>query len=228
MAVTQTTNSSSAAQDVLAQLGLSGNKKTEKNSTDAMGERFLTLLVSQIRNQDPLNPMDNAQMTSQLAQINTVNGLEQLNTTLKQLVGFYDEGRAMQAAAMVGKNVLVDGNKLQLGAEGGLAGVELADKADSVRVTIKDKNGLVMRTLDLGKSDAGSHVFAWDGKTDAGAAAVAGDYTFTVDAKLGNDKVTGTAMQFGTVFAVVREKTGFSLDLGTLGEVGFDEIKRII
>lgn len=229
MAVTQTTNSAASAQETLAALGLGAKAKSAQSSTDAMGERFLTLLVSQIRNQDPLNPMDNAQMTSQLAQINTVNGLEKLNATLEKLVSFYDEGRAMQAAAMVGKNVLVAGNKLQLGSEGGtVGGVELAEDADNVRLTIKDGNGLVVRTLELGESEAGSRVFAWDGKTDGGAIAAAGDYSFTVEAVAGTDKITATAMQFGTVFAVVRENSGFRLDLGQLGEVGFDDVKRII
>lgn len=228
MAITPTTNSAASAQETLAALGLGAKAKSAQSNTDAMGERFLTLLVSQIRNQDPLNPMDNAQMTSQLAQINTVNGLEKLNATLEKLVSFYDEGRAMQAAAMVGKNVLVAGNKLQLGADGTVGGVELAEDADNVRVTIKDGNGLVVRSLELGEVEAGSRVFAWDGKTDGGATAAAGDYSFTVEAVAGTDKITATAMQFGTVFAVVRENSGFRLDLGQLGEVGFDDVKRII
>lgn len=228
MAVTPTTSSGASVKDIVASLGLGAKAQGAASSTEQMGERFLTLLVSQIKNQDPLNPMDNAQVTSQLAQINTVNGLEQVNKTLQQLVGFYDEGRAMEAAAMVGKNVLVAGNKLKLGAEGTVGGVDLATAADSLKVTIKDKSGLVVRTLDLGDQEAGSQVFSWDGKTDAGATAAAGEYSFTVEALQGTGKVTATAMQFGTVFAVVRDKTGFSLDLGTLGQVGFDEVKRII
>ena len=228
MAVSSTTNTSAAAQDALAALGLGSKSKSAQSTSDAAADRFLTLLVTQMRNQDPLNPMDNAQMTSQLAQINTVSGLEKLNSTLEKLVGFYDEGRAMQAAGMVGKNVLVGGSKLQLGSDGGLGGVELADHADNVRVTIKDSGGAVMRTLDLGAAEAGSQVFAWDGKTDAGATAAAGTYTFSVTATSGADKLNATALQFGTVFAVVRENNGFRLDLGQLGEVAFDDVKQII
>jgi flagellar basal-body rod modification protein FlgD len=212
--------------EVIASLGT--RQTSAAKSADDMHDRFLTLLVSQIKNQDPLNPMDNAQVTSQLAQINTVNGLEQLNKTMEKLLSFYDEGRAMQAASMVGKHVLVGGDAMKLGADGAIGGVELSTAADSVRVVVKDANGLVMRTLELGAREPGSHVFGWDGMTDAGAAAVPGDYRIAVEATLGGEATAATPLQFGMVNAVVRGNSGFSLDLGALGNREFEAVRRII
>ena len=226
MATTQSVTNS--ANDVFAGLGLGRTSAAGQSNTEAMQDRFLTLLISQMKNQDPLNPMDNAQMTSQLAQINTVSGIEKLNGTLEQLVSFYDEGRAMQAASMVGKNVLVAGNNMMLAEGKAFGAIDLADKADKVTVTIKDANGLVMRSMDLGEHAAGSAVFVWDGKTDAGTTAVEGRYTFTVEAVSGEDRVGSEALQLGTVSAVVRDKSGFSLDLGSLGEASFDDVRRIL
>lgn len=225
MATTQSVNSAS---DVFAGLGLGRTSAAGESNTQAMQDRFLTLLISQMKNQDPLNPMDNAQVTSQLAQINTVNGLEKVNVTLEKLLSFYDDGRAMQAASMVGKNVLVAGNNLQLAEGQGFGALELADRADKVTVTIKDANGLVMRSLDLGPHEAGSAVFVWDGSTDAGETAAAGRYTFSVEATSGEDAIGSEALQLGTVSAVVRGNSGFSLDLGILGEAAFDDIRRIL
>ena len=215
-----------ATHEVIASLG---NRQTAAaKEADDMHNRFLTLLVSQIKNQDPLNPMDNAQVTSQLAQISTVNGLEQLNKTMEKLVSFYDEGRAMQAASMGGKHVLVGGDGMELGAEGAIGGLELATAADNVRVVVKDANGLVMRTLELGSREPGSHVFGWDGRTDAGATATPGSYRFAVEAMLGGEATASSPLEFGMVNAVVRSNNGFSLDLGELGNRSFEAVRRII
>lgn len=219
-------SSTTAPSEVIASLGQRSTGAAA--STDAMKDRFLTLLVTQIRNQDPLNPMDNAQFTSQLAQINTVSSLEQLNKTMLQLVSFYDEGRAMQAAGMVGKHVLVGGESVTLGAGGALGGIEIAAPADSVRVVVRDANKLIMRTLDLGSREAGSHVFAWDGLTDSGAAAAPGEYSFSVEALQGSEALPATTLQFGVVNAVVRGASGFTLDLGSLGNRSFEAVRRII
>lgn len=226
MATTQSVTNSGS--DVFAGLGLGRTSAAGQSNTQAMQDRFLTLLISQMKNQDPLNPMDNAQMTSQLAQINTVNGIEKLNGTLEKLLGSYDEGRAMQAASMVGKNVLVAGNNMLLAEGKAFGAVELVDRADNVRVTIKDANGLVMRSIDLGEHAAGSAVFVWDGTTDAGKTAVEGRYSFTVEAVSGEKGVGSQALQLGTVSAVIRSRNGFSLDLGALGETSFDDVKRIL
>src|SRR3954470_18478219 len=86
----------------------------------ATSERFLKLLVAQMQNQDPLSPMDNAQVTSQMAQINTVSGIEKLNTTVQGLSSQFIQLQAVQGASLVGRDVIVAGNKLSVDAEAGV------------------------------------------------------------------------------------------------------------
>src|SRR5574343_657724 len=103
MATVQST--ANTGKDYLASLGASGGKSA--TSADQIQDRFLKLLTTQLRNQDPLNPLDNAQMTSQLAQINTISGIEKLNTTVGKMLDIYNAGQGMQAAGLIGKYVLV-------------------------------------------------------------------------------------------------------------------------
>ena len=200
--------------------------KTKSTTADAQ-DRFLKLLTTQLKNQDPLNPMDNAQMTSQLAQISTVDGIEKLNATLQKLLSSSVDGEAMQAAALVGHQVMVAGNGLQLGDTGAIGGLVLTSGADQVVVTIKDQNGLAMRTLNLGNLDAGTHNFAWDGKTDAGVQAVNGSYGVSVAANRGTEKVTAETLEVASVSNINRSTQGVTLDLGRLGLVRFSDVKQI-
>src|SRR5687768_8592284 len=100
------------------------NTKSSVQAANEAGsaDRFLKLLVAQMQNQDPLSPMDNAQVTSQMAQINAVTGIEKLNTTVQGLSGQFVQMQALQGATLVGREVIVPGNKLTIEegkAEGG-------------------------------------------------------------------------------------------------------------
>lgn len=227
MASVQSTGSST---DIFSNLGLGKKTATEldPNSLKGAEDRFLKMLVTQIRNQDPLNPMEQAELTSQLAQLNMASGIEKLNSSISSLVGSYEESQTMQAAAMIGKHVLVEGNSLDLTSAGGVAGYELTAAADKLKVTIKDGNGLVMRTLEISDAEAGTGNFFWDGKTDAGVAAVAGKYSFEVEATQGEDTVGSLPLTIGTVNAVTRSNKGYELDLGELGGFRFADVRQII
>jgi len=193
-------------------------------------DRFLKLLVTQLKNQDPLNPLDNAQMTSQMAQISTVNGIEKLNTTLQSLISNSNDAQKMQAAALVGKGVLVPGSGVALQAANGpaYAGFDLADAADSATVTINDANGITIRTIKLGSMKAGTQTFQWDGKSDSGAVAADGAYTFKVSAKLGAAPVDATALQIGMVTSIMNSSQGVGLNVGSLGTFKMTDVKEIL
>jgi flagellar basal-body rod modification protein FlgD len=207
---------------------LSGTQARMDGADPSSEDRFLKLLTTQLKNQDPLNPMDNAQMTSQLAQISTVDGIEKLNATLQSLVDNSTNSEALQAAALVGHGVMVPGSGLTLQDGTALGGMELTDAADRVRVTIKDGNGLAVRTLDLGAMEAGGHLFQWDGKADSGTAAVDGAYTISVEAVRGDTALTASALQMGVVSSVSRTSQGAQLNVGTLGAFKLGDIKQII
>ena len=227
MSAVQSTTNTSSANSASSTSSSSATAKASSSSADIQ-DRFLNLLVAQISNQDPLNPMDNAQLTSQLAQISTVTGIEGVNTTLSSLVNSLGEAQAMQSADMIGKAVLVPGKNLTLTKSAAYAGVKLDGDADQVTVTIKDAKGNVVQTETLGEQKAGNVSFAWDGKVSDGTTAADGDYTFTVAAVRGTDKVTAEALQYGTVSAVTRASDGFALDLGSLGTFKFSDVQQVL
>ena len=198
------------------------------NANDASADRFLTLLVTQMKNQDPLNPMDNAQVTSQLAQINTVKGLDKLNDSFAALAVQMQAGQSMQAAGLVGKEVLVPGNVLGFDAGGVAHGsVSLDGKADQVGIVVKDSAGAVVRRIDLGAKEAGIADFDWDGKDDSGKKLPAGRYTFEAAVTANGATTAGTTLERANVTALTRTNSGFMLTLAGLGEAPLTEVLRI-
>lgn len=219
--------SSSNANDVFAALGAGSSGKSTTDAEDIQN-RFLKLLTTQLKNQDPLNPMDNAQMTSQLAQINTISGIEKLNVTLGKMLDIYDSGQSMQAAGLIGKHVLVAGNNLPLSGGAALGGASLTAAADQVTVSVLDGAGNVLQTQQLGPRPAGTVAFSWDGKKADGTQMPDGTYKFKVDAQSGGNKIESSALQVGMVNAVVRSNGGFLLDLGAQGNVSFKDVQQIL
>ena len=219
-----TIDTSNSAASAVSAINGGGKPASASEQTD----RFLKLLVTQMQNQDPLNPMDNAQMTSQMAQMSTVSGIERLNTTLNTLVDDIGASQSMQAASMIGKGVLVPGSGLTLSNGAAYAGIKLDSAADQVTLKIMDSSGNVIQTEKLGAHEAGVFNIGWDGVLADGTTAPAGKYTFSVEAVQGGNKVTATALQIGTVSALVRSSNGFLLDLGSLGTVDFSDVQQIL
>jgi flagellar basal-body rod modification protein FlgD len=227
MSTVQATTSSSDPFAAINAATKSSSKASAQTAEDPQ-DRFLKLLVTQLKNQDPLNPMDNAQMTSQLAQMSTVSGIEKLNTTLNSLVDGFANSQSMQAAEMIGKSVLVSGSQLTLAKGTAYGGVNLSGPADQVKLSILNSAGQVLQTQNLGAHDTGVFNFAWDGMTDAGNKAPDGVYKFSVEATQGSSKVAADLLQIGMVSALVRTKSGFLLDLGALGTVDFKNVQQIL
>jgi flagellar basal-body rod modification protein FlgD len=187
-------------------------------------DRFLKLLVAQMRNQDPLNPLDNAQVTTQMAQLSTVSGIEKLNTTLQSM----SQTQAYQAAGMIGRGVLSTGSFIDLSNGAAVAGVDLPKSADSVKVKIFDSNNQLVKELDLGKKDAGSSLFGWDGTTSTGTNAPDGAYTFSVQATQGGISVAPVSLAVGLVNSVLMDKTGPKLNVEGMGLVDMSAVRQIL
>jgi flagellar basal-body rod modification protein FlgD len=186
-------------------------------------DRFLKLLVAQMQNQDPLSPMDNAQVTSQMAQINTVTGIDKLNTTVQGLSSQFMQMQAVQGASLVGRDVIVAGNKLSVDptAAVGQGGFELTGPADAVKVEILSPSGAVVQTLNLGAEGAGVHSFDWP----SGTATDASGLTFRVTATSGGVATPATALMRDRVDAVSTSGTTFNLELENSGTVPYSAVK---
>ena len=198
-----------------------------KTSTADTKDRFLSLLVAQMKNQDPLNPLDNAQVTSQMAQLSTVQGIENMNSNLQALAASLGANQMAQAANLIGRGVLVPGNTVSPAQLQDVMGFELSRPADKVTVSINDAAGGLVRKLDLGPRDVGVNVLAWDGLTDSGAAAPAGNYSFRIDAVQGGQAVSSTALNLGLVNSVSQNTQGVQLNLADNKSVGYAEIRQI-
>ena len=215
-----------AASDAASALG---TLASQSGSSADSEQRFLKLLVTQLNNQDPLNPLDNAQLTSQLAQMSTVSGIEKLNSAFQSLLAQSGSSQVLQSAALIGRTVLVPGRELALkqGADMPFA-VETAGAADSVKVSVKNAAGDVVRTFDLGALQQGVKTLSWDGKTDSGAAAPDGNYTLTVTALAGGEGVDSAALTYAKVDSVAQGAAGVSLDLGAGRKAGLGEVRLIL
>lgn len=217
----------SETQNVYSGLARSESVATKKEEGD-MQSRFLTLLTTQLKNQDPMNPLENAEVTSQLAQMSTVDGIERLNGLFQKMLAGQDSAEAMQAAALVGRGVLVEGKNMVLTEAGGVGGFEVPGGADQVTLTIKDASGLEVAKIDLENIEPGSHNYVWDGTAIDGSAAAPGMYSVSVDATTGGEKVDARTLQFGQVTGVVRGPNSTDLQVGSLGIFQFDDIKQIL
>jgi len=181
-----------------------------------------------MQNQDPLNPLDNAQVTSQMAQINTVNGIEKLNTTVQGLQSSFMQMQALQGASLVGHDVIVAGNKLDFsnGAGGtgttGVGGFELTSPADAVKLEVLNSAGRVVDTVQLGASTSGRHSFEWD-STKFGTDT---NLTFKVTATAGATTLSSTALMRDKVLAVSTAGDKLTLDLARSGYTPYADIKE--
>lgn len=200
-------------------------------SAAEMGDQFLKLLVTQLNNQDPLNPMENAEFTSQIAQINTVSGIDSLNDTLSSITGQIDASQKLQAGNMVGRGVLVEGDEIWVDGDTVLPfGVEMGADASQATATISDANGRVINQYDLGALEAGVQSFNWDGTDATGARMSDGKYKVSISATDGSGHaVESSALQYGYVSGVMTGGDGTLLDLGpNQGHASIADVKQIL
>jgi len=199
-----------------------GSSPKTKNEAGAE-DRFLKLLVAQMQNQDPLNPMDNAQVTSQMAQIQSVNGIEKLNRTVEGLGTQFAQLSALQGASLVGRDVIVPGDRLVANDEDLVqGGFELAGPADSVKIEVLNAGGRVVDTIDLGAQSAGRRGFEW---TPAAGVDPAIGQRFRVVARSGSANVSFTPLMRDRVDAVLAGGDTLTLELRHSGSVPYTQVR---
>lgn len=217
----------------------SGSSSTGTSSTDDLNDRFMTLLVTQLKNQDPTSPMDNSELTSQLAQISTVSGIDKLNDSLETINDQIGAGQALQATALIGQGVMVPGDRILVGTSdettGEVAttpvGVELDRAVDDLKITIKGASGEEVDSFSTGSLDAGVHSFTWDGKLEDGSnASTDATYTVEMTAVRGDESYTPTTLNYALVNGVIQQQDGTpKLDLGYAQDpVTLDDVRQIL
>lgn len=199
--------------------GSSTSGLTSTSSSEA-SDRFLKLLVTQMQNQDPLNPLDNAQVTSQMAQISTVTGLETLNSTVSGLNSQFLQLQTMQGAALVGHEVAFEGNSLRQASGKGSGGFEISSAADEVKVEIQTADGTTLDTVTLKNLEAGRHEFNWDVPSSRQGDAL----TFKVTATASGKAVDSMPLQTDKITAVSTFNNTMALELSNGDRVAYDAV----
>ncbi len=199
-----------------------GTAAASKNAQDTQ-DRFLKLLVAQMQNQDPMNPMDNAQVTSQMAQIQTVSGISTLDTSIKNLSSQFAQTQALQSASLIGHDVTIEGNRLQFGTEQATGAYQLDGAADRVKLEVLSPAGAVIDTVELGAQSKGLQTFEWPMSKAGGNASL----NFRITATSGSAVVASTTYSRDKVEAINISGSKATLELANLGSVDYSKLVTI-
>ncbi|MCB1874861.1 MAG: flagellar hook assembly protein FlgD [Chromatiales bacterium] len=213
----------------LESIGLRGQPTVERNDTLGQ-EDFLTLMTTQLQNQDPFKPMESGEFLGQMAQFATVNGITDLQTTVQGMAESFASSQALQAASLLGRQALVPGNASTFSAGEGMDGViDLSSSVGNLQLDIYDSAGQLVRVLNLGPQTAGRVHFSWDGLTDQGDYAADGAYAVSARAE-----VNGKEQAFLTLMAARVESVslggsdGIQVNLAGLGAMPLSEIRELL
>lgn len=226
---TITTNPATTG-DTYATLGLQSQQAARSSS---LGQAdFLRLMTEQLKNQDPLKPLDNAQFLGQLAQFSTVQGIDKMQNAMEAVASVMESDQTLRAAALVGRDALVEVDTVELAAGAGVSGEVSAAASGPVTFEIVDAGGNRVRQLTVDANAGGNTAFQWDGRTDAGQTAAAGRYTIRAVSGSGSGTDQGTAESLAVrvaarIDSVSIEPTGLVLNLAGLGSHPLSAIRRI-
>jgi flagellar basal-body rod modification protein FlgD len=195
------------------------------------GTNFLTLMLAQLKNQDPTSPVDSNQFLNQLASLSTVQGITQLNTSFGALSTSLVSSQALQASSLLGHQALVASSTATLAANGSVSGaVDVPQTTTQAVVDIADAAGALVRQINLGAQAAGTANFSWDGKLQDGSQAPAGRYTLSAQfAGAASGASAAATYVNGTVQSVTMGagQSGLTLNVEGLGSVPFSGVKQI-
>lgn len=208
----------------ITNLGLDLQPEAEANELGQ--EEFLELMITQLRNQDPFQPLESGEFLGQLAQFGTVQGLAELNTEFSSLAESLVSNQALQASNLVGRDVLIQSSLAVLGEEGVGGAVEVPASTSAVQIEVTDTAGAVVQTIQLGAQAPGLARFNWNGITDFGPAAE-GVYNFRAQFFNGREMQDVPVLTQANVSSVTFGSQGLSLSLRGLGEIPFTAVKEI-
>jgi flagellar basal-body rod modification protein FlgD len=200
------------------------------SGTSLGGADFLTLMLAQLKNQDPTSPIDSNLFLNQLAALSEVQGITQLNTSFSSLSNSLVSNQALQASSLLGHQVLVASATGSLDANGTLSGaVTVPQSTSQLVLNITDASGALVQQLDLGAQSAGLAGFSWDGKLADGTQAPAGQYGLSAQMAGATSGTAAATSVYGIVDSVTMGagQTGLTLNVGGLGSVPFSSVQQI-
>lgn len=216
--------------DTIQNLGLT--QPAPEKPRDELGQKeFLKLLTAQLNNQDPFKPLESGEFLGQIAQFGTVAGIQDLQKSFSNFASSVSSDQALQAAQLVGRQVLIEANQGVLTAGGQISGeLTLPGDAAGVAVDIYNLNGELVRSIEMGPHKAGRLAFNWDGVLDDESAAQTGSYFVKGTALIdGENQGLLTHMRADVESVTLgHESEGVRLNLVDLGSINFNDIQRIL
>lgn len=198
-------------------------------SQDLGKDAFMQLLVTQLKNQNPLDPQDNGQFVAQLAQFSSLEGINTLNDSVNAISSNFSSSQALQASSLVGRSVITQTDQAMVDTSKSMTGfVAVTSAVGNVTVKVTDKDGNLIKTIDLGAQSAGSSDFIWDGKNEDGEVVDSGTYTFKASTK--NDSGDAVALSTSlpaTVSSVTLNQTGGEMLLNLSGGMGSVKLSQV-
>jgi flagellar basal-body rod modification protein FlgD len=188
----------------------------------------MNLLVVQLQNQNPLQPMDSSQMAAQMAQLGSLQALNNMGSSIQQMVNYLASTNSMNAAQLIGKTVEATGKNLSIG-NGIVSGASYQlSSPGTVTIRIYDSAGQLVRTIDDGAKDVSKQQLIWDGKNQNGVKLPDGTYTFEVSAlDQTGQPVTASSWMVGTVKGISFENGVTYLNMGS-GKITLSTITSIL
>lgn len=211
---------------------ISGKKpETKEPKSNELGQSaFLELMITQLKNQNPLDPQDNSAFVAQLAQFSSVEGLEKLNVSMSSMANSYKSSSALQASALVGRAVMVEASEVPLNTGGIVLGqIALKDSTPNLMVNIYNDKGVLVNQQSLGQQAGGDLDFQWDGKDSNGNTLPAGMYKFEALAEIDGKQVAQKTQLSTNVNSVTLGNAGqMTLNLNGVGAVNLSDIREIM
>ncbi len=217
------------ATNAYAALGLSNEIESTQDNTLAM-EDFLNLMVTELTHQDPFKPMENSEMATQISQFATVSGIDDLNDSFTNLSNTLISDQTLQAANLVGHDVLAPISTGYLSSGGTIEGVVgLYSSASDVTIQVYDSSGALVREINMGTQDKGEVSFTWDGLTENGSYAGDGVYTISATSNQDGESVVPYTLIKAKVTSVSLGGAGqeMALNLEGLGPISFSDVAEI-
>lgn len=198
-----------------------------KNSNVMGKDDFLRLLVTQLQNQDPLNPSDATEFTAQLAQFSSLEQLFAVNSTLGKMAEANGDMERLSALNLIGKEVTATGENFRLGQGEVQLGYKLESPAAAVSLFVLDSSGRTVASLSDGNKAEGEYFVSWSGRDSAGNAMPPGNYTLAIKAVDAEEKaVTASPLVRGTVTGVDLEPSG-SVLVSTAGDFALKDVASV-
>ena len=217
--------------NIQSNTNISNKNINDSKKVDDLGkDAFLKLMITQLQNQDPLNPAKNEDFIAQLAQFSSVEGIQNINSSIGDLATSFKSSQALEASSLVGRQVQISSNEARLTDNGEVKGtITLNSDVSDIKLSIEDSSGNVIRLLDIGSHQRGDVNFSWDGSNNSGTRMANGSYTLKANGIVdGQDAQLSLAVGANVNSVTISQNNDMLLNVDGVGAIPLSDVKRFL